>query len=64
VLRAGPDYGLPSPNSSRPTRLWERDSDDRLTLVNDDERRCERDEGVYVEPNVWMVHQPPRATEP
>jgi GNAT superfamily N-acetyltransferase len=24
----------------------------------------ERDEGVYVEPNVWMVHPPPRATEP
>jgi GNAT superfamily N-acetyltransferase len=23
---------------------------------------CERDEGVYVEPNVWMVHSPPRAT--
>jgi hypothetical protein len=25
----------------------------------------ERDEGVYVEPNVWMVHPPPPpATEP
>ncbi|MGB7807014.1 MAG: hypothetical protein WBM72_15585 [Actinomycetota bacterium] len=24
----------------------------------------ERDEGVYVEPNVWMVHPPPRATKP
>jgi hypothetical protein len=24
----------------------------------------ERDEGVYVEPNVWMVHSPPPATEP
>jgi hypothetical protein len=24
----------------------------------------ERDEGVYVEPNVWMVHSPPLATEP
>jgi hypothetical protein len=24
----------------------------------------ERDEGIYVEPNVWMVHPPPRATEP
>jgi hypothetical protein len=24
----------------------------------------EQDEGVYVEPNVWMVHPPPRATEP
>jgi GNAT superfamily N-acetyltransferase len=24
----------------------------------------ERDEGVYVEPNVWMVHSPARATEP
>jgi hypothetical protein len=24
----------------------------------------ERDEGVYVEPNVWMVHSPPQATEP
>jgi hypothetical protein len=23
----------------------------------------ERDEGVYVEPNVWMVHRPPMATE-
>jgi hypothetical protein len=22
----------------------------------------ERDEGVYVEPNVWMVHRPPMAT--
>jgi hypothetical protein len=21
----------------------------------------ERDEGVYVEPNVWMVHPPPQA---
>jgi GNAT superfamily N-acetyltransferase len=24
----------------------------------------ERDEGVYVEPNVWMVHSPPLATGP
>lgn len=24
----------------------------------------ERDEGVYVEPNVWMVHPPPLATQP
>jgi hypothetical protein len=24
----------------------------------------ERDEGAYVEPNVWMVHLPPPATEP
>jgi GNAT superfamily N-acetyltransferase len=24
----------------------------------------ERDEGVYVEPNVWMVHSPPLATKP
>ncbi|HKG44102.1 MAG TPA: hypothetical protein VKB10_07655 [Gaiellaceae bacterium] len=24
----------------------------------------ERDEGVYVEPNVWMVHAPPPATKP
>ena len=24
----------------------------------------ERDEGVYVEPNVWMVHPPPVAAEP
>jgi GNAT superfamily N-acetyltransferase len=24
----------------------------------------DRDEGVYVEPNVWMVHSPPPATEP
>ena len=24
----------------------------------------ERDEGVYVEPNVWMVHPPPPATNP
>jgi len=24
----------------------------------------ERDEGVYVEPNVWMVHSPAQASEP
>ena len=24
----------------------------------------ERDEGVYVEPNVWMVHPPPQAIKP
>jgi GNAT superfamily N-acetyltransferase len=24
----------------------------------------ERNEGVYVEPNVWMMHSPPQATEP
>ena len=24
----------------------------------------ERDEGVYIEPNVWMVHSPPLATKP
>ena len=24
----------------------------------------DRDQGVYVEPNVWMVHQPGRTTEP
>jgi hypothetical protein len=24
----------------------------------------EQDEGVYVEPNVWMVHLPLRATKP
>jgi hypothetical protein len=24
----------------------------------------DRDEGAYVEPNVWMVHSPPQANEP
>jgi hypothetical protein len=24
----------------------------------------ERNEGVYVEPNVWMVHPPPQASVP